>query len=54
MARELIKNLLNTSMKKIKTRMHRVLFDSNLPFKPQVVPLKTQYKRKPKHRSADE
>lgn len=41
-------------MKKIKTRMHRVLFDSNLPFKPKVVPLKTIYKRKSKHQHRDD
>lgn len=35
---------------KIKTRAHKALFDSDLPFQPKVVsPKKTQYSRRPKH-----
>lgn len=37
-----------------KTRAHRVLFDSNTPFKPKRVERKDLYKRKPKHRNSDE
>jgi hypothetical protein len=32
-----------------RTRAHRVLFDRDLPFRPQVVDSKIRYRRRPKH-----
>jgi hypothetical protein len=34
---------------KTRTRAHRVLFDRDLPFKPQVVASKLLYRRRDKH-----
>jgi hypothetical protein len=34
---------------KTRTRAHRVLFDRDLPFKPQIVLSKLRYKRREKH-----
>lgn len=34
---------------KTRTRAHRVLFDRDLPFRPQVVENKLRYRRRDKH-----
>jgi len=34
---------------KTRTRAHRVLFDRDLPFRPQVVESKLRYRRRDKH-----
>jgi stalled ribosome alternative rescue factor ArfA len=37
-----------------KPRMHRALFDQDLPFRPKVEKSPKQYQRKPKHRNQGE
>lgn len=39
-------------MKTRVTRAHRVLFDADTPFRPQVVRDRTKYSRKQKHRGS--
>jgi hypothetical protein len=36
-----------------KTRAHRVLFDTTLPFRPRTQRDRTQYSRRPKHRNSE-
>jgi hypothetical protein len=36
-----------------KTRVHRVLFESNSPFRGRTVENKRQFKRQPKHRKQE-
>jgi hypothetical protein len=40
----------NTQQSTHKTRIHRVLFIRDTPFKPKRVVLKTRYQRRAKHR----
>lgn len=42
-----MKNIQETTRK---TRIHKVLFFRDTPYKPRRVELKTRYKRQPKHR----
>ena len=48
------KEILSFVVAKTKHRMHRVLFQTDTPFKPKVVKDKTLYKRKSKHRNSEE
>jgi hypothetical protein len=54
-----MKNLVNSDLNKLTLkaptkRVHRVLFDDDLPFKHRVErPKKTEYKRKSKHRNLE-
>ena len=36
--------------KEVKKRMHKALFDHELPFQPKVIKLKNKYQRHDKHR----
>lgn len=40
-------------LKQIKVRVHRALFDNNLPFRARSEKLKTRYNRKVKHRNLE-
>ena len=46
-----MKKVLSFTVEQPKKRVHRALFDNDLPFKPKVEKSKKgQYNRKPKHR----
>lgn len=46
-----MKKTLSFTVEMPKRRMHKALFDDELPFKPKVVKPKNQYKRRPKHKN---
>jgi stalled ribosome alternative rescue factor ArfA len=50
-----MKNVITFRIEKPKQRVHRALFDDELPFKHKVEkPKKGQYQRRPKHRNKNE
>lgn len=42
------------TVKPPRARHHRALFDDDLPFQPRRESPKTEYRRRPKHRSQDQ
>jgi hypothetical protein len=44
-----MKKQLHFKFERPKTRVHRILFENDTPFKPKKVDLKTGYRRKDKH-----
>lgn len=45
------KGAILTTMQRLKTRRHKILFMHNSPFKKRIQRLRTQYSRKIKHRN---
>ena len=45
---------LQFTLKPVKERRHRALFDQDLPFRGRVERPKTEYQRRPKHRDRDD
>ena len=45
---------LQFTLKPVRERRHRALFDQDLPFRGRVERPKTEYRRKPKHRDRDD
>lgn len=46
------REILSFKLERPKTRVHKILFEQDTPFKPKKVAVKNQYQRRPKHKNS--